>query len=211
MRGSLPRRAGLVAVLAGLAGCVAVPPPQPAPLVVLPGQQKTYVQFQQDDAACRTGGPAALPLPAQAGSVAAQPLTDPNLNAQPHLAYVQCMAARGNDAVPVPQAYPYPAYTYGYTSYYPWVYGPAFWGGYGFGLGFGGYYGGYYGRGWGGYGGYGWRGGYGGGNWGGRYGGGYGGYGGHREGGGFGGGGFRGGGGGGGGFRGGGGGGGGRR
>ncbi len=144
MRGLSSERARLAFVsggLAMLAGCVAVPPPQPAPLVVLPGQQKTYAEFQRDDAACRPGGPAALPTAA------------PNLNAEPHLAYVQCMASRGNNAVPVPQVYPYPAYTYGYTSYYPWVYGPAFWGGYGLGIGFGAYYGSYYRYGWGGYGG----------------------------------------------------------
>src|SRR3954454_14817736 len=97
-----------------LAGCYAAP----APLVVLPGQQKTYPQFQADDAACRPADGAAAPstLTPSTGATAPVPPTqsasDPDLSSPSNLAYLQCMAARGNSVASVPRAYPYPAYTY---------------------------------------------------------------------------------------------------
>ncbi|GAC1337933.1 MAG: hypothetical protein NVSMB18_03560 [Acetobacteraceae bacterium] len=130
--------AGVVA----LAGCVV-----PAPLVVLPGQQKSQSEFQRDDTACRGGAAVA---------------TTPDLTSASHAGYLQCMAGRGNAVVAVPRAYPYPAYTYGYTGYYPWLYGPAYWDGAFFGLGVAGFYDGFWGPGWGygpGWGGPGWHGG----------------------------------------------------
>ena len=209
------RWASLAGAAIGLAGCYA---PPPEPLVVLPGQGKSYQQFQADDSACRPAahvgsgvglGSAAGPT-TTVQPTAGQQNGGPDLYAQENLAYLQCMAAHGNNVVPVPRAYPYPAYTYGYTAYAPWAWGPAYWGwpGY-YGLavalspwyGGWGWHGGGWNGGWGGWRGGGWNGGWGGGGF--RAGG---------WGGGWGGGGFRGGGwGGGGGFRGGGFGGGGRR
>ncbi len=175
-----------------LAGCYA---PAPAPLVVLPGQQKSYQQFQADDAACRpdaaqTGnayagtasGPTTTVSPNAGAAQYASTTGQVDLSATPNLAYVQCMAAHGNNVAPVPRAYPYPAYTYGYTSYYPWAWGPAYWGWpgyYGLAVGIAPWYGAWWGSRWGGWhggwggwhggwaGGGGWRGGWGGaGNWG---------------------------------------------
>lgn len=138
---------GFGALAAGLAGCVQGPP-----LLVMPGPNKSYDAFRQDDAACR----AALAPPAA-------PAADPNL------AYVQCMAARGNTPTAPPPPPPvyyggaYPGY-YAYGAPYyggaalgdPFFGGPyfgdpffadPFFGGVGFGFGFGGGYG--WGRGYG--------------------------------------------------------------
>ena len=72
------RRVGLAAILAGLTGCVAAPPPvySPPPLVAVPGPAKTQAQFTQDDGACRAeAGQAAQtsqpqPAPGQVQGVA---------------------------------------------------------------------------------------------------------------------------------------------
>lgn len=50
----MPQRTPIVVLLGALAlaGCVAAPPAGPS-VLVLPGKDKTFAQFQQDDASCR--------------------------------------------------------------------------------------------------------------------------------------------------------------
>lgn len=116
-----------------LSGCVA------APLTVVPGQGRSYAQFQSDDAACR----------------AAPATTQATASATTASAYYQCMSARGNlvvadRTVAYPAylgapyyAYPYPAYpySYAYPSYpygYPYPPPPVRpYVGFGLGIGFG--------------------------------------------------------------------------
>src|SRR3954466_15770895 len=108
----LLRWAGLAASAFGLAGCYVAP----APMVALPGQGKTYQQFQADDNACRPATSTHAPIPgaAPAPTNTAPPTTTynqatgPDLFAQDHSSYLQCMAAHGNNMVQVPRAYPYP-------------------------------------------------------------------------------------------------------
>ena len=194
---SLISRCGPLLLLGGLTGCVVAPlPPQPLPLVAVPGPNKTQAAFQQDDVACRAVAaapqsaagvpPGAQPSEPGAPASGSQDPAQADATQQAAMAasgiYLHCMESHNNVVQPLAIMRPavYPGYGYApiygpYDGYdvYPWLYD-----------GYPGFYG--YG-GWGGY--WGFRGGWGGG-WGrGGYGGGYGGGGFHGGGGGFGGGG----------------------
>jgi hypothetical protein len=125
--------------------------------------------------ATNPANPAAVNLATANPPIAALPGAEP----PDEVAYMQCMASRGNVVETLPAmaaaypAYPYPyGYAYGYPDVYPGYY-DGYYGGWGWG---GGWYGGGYGWGRGGWG----RGGWGRGGWGGRggFGGGRGGFGG---------------------------------
>jgi hypothetical protein len=161
----MPRSLPLFA-LAGVALCGCVVPPPSAPAVMaLPSANKTYAQFQQEDAGCRQAASAAIGVTAPAPGAPVPPPVPVGIagamQEKYDTTYTQCMYSQGNK-VTAPPAPPTvyasdPYYGY-YSPYYygtPYAYGPAF--DFGFGYGYGGGYGG------GLRGGYGERGGYGGG------------------------------------------------
>src|SRR3954447_8470042 len=108
--------AGVAVASLALIGCVA-----PAPVVAIPGQGKTYQQFQADDTSCR-----GVQRPASPGAAtgSAPVTTAVEVTPESQSAYLQCMTVHGNAIASVPRAYPYPWYTYGY--YYPWLYASAY-------------------------------------------------------------------------------------
>src|ERR1700712_4128062 len=78
---------GVVGATIALGGCVA-----PAPVVALPGQGKSYAQFQADDTACRGGtSPAQVagqPAASQPGPATTSPApTQGNVSAQTQADY----------------------------------------------------------------------------------------------------------------------------
>jgi hypothetical protein len=106
--------------------------------MVTPGKDKTEAAFQQDEAICRqhaiahTGyGDLSTPAPATQADAAVTP-TEPSAD----VAYLQCMAARGDTvqmaAIPAyPSPYPYDPGPYWAGGPYPYAYP-------GYGLAFGG-------------------------------------------------------------------------
>jgi len=155
MRGS--RIVAALLFSGGLAGCVTAPrPPQPAPLVAVPGLTKTEAEFRRDDTVCRAAAVVLPPNPTAtqpSTAAAAAPVklesVKPAEVAQdappPGLVYLRCMEARQNIIEPLAPAIPV------YYSYYPAypVYGgsPFFFNSF---VGFG-FYGGHYGRHYGGF------------------------------------------------------------
>jgi hypothetical protein len=188
------------ATLAGVLvlGACAVPPPTGPRVLVVPGQGKSFAQFQQDDMGCRQyaqqqigyGSPQEAANQAAVGSAvvgtglgaAAGALigaaaghagtgaaigagsglllgsavgannaaaTAGGMQRQYDMAYVQCMAANGNQPAP-PPAYPAPP-PYPYYAPPVYYYAPVgFYEGFGWGGGWGGGWGRGWGRGWGG-------------------------------------------------------------
>lgn len=184
----------LLLAATALSGCVLPPPPaayapQQVQYVAVPGPGRTEAQFHAEDLLCRAAAAQLPPGPGVVvpsstgtgtGTATGAVVVDPALQEPPGVTYFRCMAAHGNQIQPLPQVAPplyaayaaYPVYVGGYGDYYPWLYGPGyfgggFYGGYGFGFGYRGGYGFRGGYGYGGYGG-GFRGGFG-------YGGGFGG------------------------------------
>jgi len=155
MRGS--RIIAALLLSAGLAGCVAAPrPPQPAPLVAVPGPTKTEAEFRRDDTVCRAAAVVLPPNPSAAQPSAAaaaapvklepaKPAEPVQASPPPDLVYLRCMEARQNTIEALAPAIPV------YYSYYPAypVYGgsPFFFNSF---VGFG-FYGGHYGRHYGGF------------------------------------------------------------
>lgn len=137
-----------------LAGCTAASqsPPQPVPLVAIPGPAKTEAQFHADDTACRAAAvtlPASAPAQPAAGQDQAQGDAAAALAMPPGVIYLRCMAARQNTIEPLAPA---PPVLYSYYPAYPIYAGAGFgfpgfyndFGAFGFyGAGFGGFYGGY--------------------------------------------------------------------
>jgi len=144
----------------GLAGCtVAQPPPQPAPLVAVPGPAKAEAEFRQDDTACRAAAVVLPPNPSAAAQPGAAPVSSTKPADQavaqtqdappPGLVYLRCMEARHNIVEPLTPVQPAP---YGYYASYP-IYdrSPYYYGGSPFFFGSFGFYGGGYRRHYGGY------------------------------------------------------------
>ena len=126
-----------------LAACAA-PPPGPS-VMALPGQGKSFDQFQRDDVGCRQysdqqtgyGGPAAAAnqagvgnallttgLGAAAGALigAAAGNAGAGLQAQYDMAYSQCMYGHDNRVPAAPSPYPPAPYPYAYAPYGPGYY-----------------------------------------------------------------------------------------
>lgn len=124
----MSRRASFAAMLAGplVLGACAVPPPAGTNVWVLPGQGKDLAHFEQDQAACRdyalqqAGFGPSRQAPASRSPAEAQQRYD--------LAYLQCMAARGNRVPGIAADDPYLLTPYSRPGGYPPWYGTPYYG-----------------------------------------------------------------------------------
>lgn len=109
------RRVCGIGVGLGILSACAMPTP---PLLVMPGKDKTYAEFQADEAACH-GQVASAPAPTTKEKS--------NIPPPPNLAYAQCMVTRHNIAQPgttVVRRRVYVEPGYAYAPYGdPWMYG----------------------------------------------------------------------------------------
>lgn len=110
-----------MAALLAASGCAAPLPTGPQ-VLVLPGKGKSLAAFQADDAVCRQ-----FAVNTIGGNEARAPLADDTLQTRYDVAYVQCMAAKGDE---LPKMLAPPPVTRLGSPYawwpYAWPYYPAY-------------------------------------------------------------------------------------